>query len=163
MTIADDIARIIEQEAALVFERFDEETAFALGAAARDKALTEKLPVVIDIRTWDRALFFCALPGSVESNADWVRRKVNTVRRTSRSSFRVALEQDSPDGVFAPRHGLDPKDFALAGGCFPIRLVNAGVIGTIGVSGLPSRDDHVFVVDVLARFLGQDPARLALA
>lgn len=159
---ADDIARIAEQEEALVFASFDEDAAFRLGSILREKAREGELPVVIEVLTWDRKLFFCAMPGSNEGNVDWVRRKVNVVRRLSRSSYRVALEQNSPDGLLAPRHGVDGRDYALAGGAFPIRLANAGVIGAVAVSGLPQRDDHVLVYEAVCAFLGRDPAALAL-
>jgi uncharacterized protein (UPF0303 family) len=162
MSIEADIAQIREQEAAIVFERFDEEHAFRLGVALRDRAVREALPIVIDIRTWDRALFFAALPGSTDANADWVRRKVNVVRRMGRSSYRVALEQNTPDSLFPPRHGLDPKDFVLAGGGFPIRLANAGIIGCVTISGLPQRQDHAVVVEALCAHLGLDHAALVL-
>ena len=35
MTIADDIAKVAEQERALVFPRFDEETALSIGTAIK--------------------------------------------------------------------------------------------------------------------------------
>ncbi|RST83103.1 heme-degrading domain-containing protein [Aquibium carbonis] len=162
MSIETDIARICEQEAAIVFPRFDEDEAFRLGIWLRERALREALPIVIDIRTWDRALFFAALPGSTDANADWVRRKVATVRRMGRSSYRVALEQNTADGLFPARHGLDPKDYVLAGGGFPIRLADAGIIGCVTVSGLPQRQDHALVVEALCARLGLDHARLAL-
>ncbi|MFN3548872.1 MAG: heme-degrading domain-containing protein [Mesorhizobium sp.] len=162
MSIESDIARIAEQEAAIVFDRFDEEEAFRLGAALRERAARDHLPIVIDIRTWDRALFFAALPGSTDANSDWVRRKINTVRRMGKSSYRVALEQNTSDSLFPPRHGLDPKDFVLAGGCFPIRLANAGIIGCVTISGLPQRQDHGVVVEALCAHLGLDHAALAL-
>lgn len=162
MSRESDIARIKDQEAAIVFERFDEEEAFRLGLALRERAVTGDLPIVIDIRTWDRQLFFCAMPGSTDANADWVRRKVNVLRRFGRSTYRVALEQNRDDELFAPRHGLDPKDFVLAGGGFPIRLNNAGIVGCVTVSGLPQREDHAVVVEALSSHLGLDHAALAL-
>lgn len=162
MSRESDIARIKDQEAAIVFERFDEDEAFRLGLALRERAVTGKLPIVIDIRSWDRQLFFCAMPGSTDANADWVRRKVNVLRRFGRSTYRVALEQNRDDELFAPRHGLDPKDFVLAGGGFPIRLKNAGIVGCVTVSGLPQREDHALVVEVLSLHLGLDHASLTL-
>ena len=162
MNAETDIVRIARQEAAIVFDRFDEEQAFLLGVSLRELAVREKLPIVIDIRTWDRALFFAALPGSTEANVDWVRRKVNTVRRMGKSSYRVALEQDTADGLFPPRHGLEAKDFVLAGGGFPIRLARAGIIGCVTISGLPQRQDHAIVVEALCAHLGLDHMALAL-
>ncbi len=162
MSHESDIARIREQEAAIAFQRFDEAEAFGLGVRLRERAVRDGLPIVIDVRTWDRALFYAALPGSMDANADWVRRKVNVVRRFLRSSYRVALEQDTADSLFAPRHGLDPKDYVLAGGGFPIRIAHAGIIGCVTVSGLPQRQDHAVVVEALCAHLGLDAEALAL-
>lgn len=163
MAEADDIARISEQEKALVFDRFDEATAFALGSLLRDRALADGLGIVIDIQTWDRPLFYAALPGSTGSNANWVRRKRNVVRHYATSSYRMRLIKARPDRTFPPGDGLDPADFVLAGGAFPLAVVGIGVIGAIAVSGLPERQDHAVVVDALCDFLGKPRQDLALA
>src|SRR5262249_5854612 len=89
----DDIARIAEQEANLVFDGFDEATAFAIGSAIRERGLREKLPIIVDIRTWDRPLFYAALPGSTADNANWARRKRNVVQNFLKSTYRMVLQQ----------------------------------------------------------------------
>mgnify|MGYP001256729182 FL=1 len=162
MSTADDIAAIARQESELVFDRFDEATAFALGAAIRDRAIAENLPIVVDIQTWDRPLFYAAMPGSAGANANWARRKRNTVRLYLKSTYRLVLEKARPDRTFPPGDGLDPADYVLAGGGFPIRVRSAGVIGVIAVSGLPERQDHAVVVDALCDLLGKPRAELAL-
>lgn len=162
MAAADDIAKIIEQEKALVFSAFDEQAAFDLGAALRERALRDGLAINIDIRLWDRALFYAAMPGSTASNADWARRKINTVRHFQKASYRVFLEQGGVDQVIAARHGLPATDYVLAGGAFPIRVTSVGVVGAVAISGLPSRVDHATVVAALADLLGADGAALAL-
>ena len=162
MPAADDIAKIIEQEKALVFAAFDEAAAFELGSRLRGKALADNLPINIDIRLWDRPLFYCALPGSRASNADWARRKINVVRHFLKPSYRLFLEQGGKDQVIAPHHGLPATEYIFAGGAFPIRVENAGVIGAVAISGLPSRQDHNTVVAVLADLLGADGSALAL-
>ncbi|MBX3598051.1 MAG: heme-degrading domain-containing protein [Rhizobiaceae bacterium] len=160
---ASDIARVIEQEAALVFERFNEATAFEIGSRLRERALAENLPIVIEIRFWDRLLFYAALPGSTASNTDWVRRKMNTVKMFHKSTYRMVLEQNSPDRLFKSYYGLDPADYVLAGGAFPIHVTGTGVVGAIAVSGLPQRQDHAVVVAAIAEHLKLDGAALALA
>ena len=77
----DDIARVKRQEQALVLPAFDEDVAFALGSSIRARASAEGLSLVVDIRSWDRQLFFSATAGTSADNAEWVRRKINSVRR----------------------------------------------------------------------------------
>lgn len=158
----EDIARIAEQEAKLVFDSFDEATAFAIGSAIRERGLREKLPIIVEIRTWDRPLFYAALAGSTADNANWARRKRNVVQNFLRSTYRMVLEQQREDRTFKPGAGLSSADYVLAGGGFPVTVKGAGVIGVIAVSGLPERDDHGIVVEAVARHLGLDANALAL-
>lgn len=162
MAVAEDIAKIAEQEATLVFPAFDEATAFAIGSAIRDRGLKDGLPIVVDIQTWDRPLFYAALPGSTGDNANWARRKRNVVKTFLKSTYRMVLEQQRPDRTFKVGAALDIADYVLAGGGFPVVVKGAGVIGVIAVSGLPEREDHSIVVAVLAEHLGLDAAALAL-
>ncbi|RUU90936.1 MULTISPECIES: heme-degrading domain-containing protein [unclassified Mesorhizobium] len=160
--MADDIETIKRQEATLVFSEFDEAIAFEIGTAIRDRALAGNLPIIVDIRTFDRPLFYAALPGSNASNPDWARRKINVVKRFLRSTYRMVLEQQRPDRSFKIGEGLDIADYVLAGGGFPVTVKGAGVIGVIAVSGLPEREDHGVVVDALCDHLGVDKRGLAL-
>ena len=162
MSVESDIRKIIEQESALVLDRFDEQVAFEIGAALRERGLCDKLPICIDIRTFDRPLFYAALPGSNASNPEWARRKINALKRWLKSTYRLALEKKNVDGIVDPRDGLNPGDYVLAGGAFPIHVRNAGVIGAVAVSGLPQRDDHAVVVDALCDHLGIARKKLAL-
>ena len=119
MAAADDVARIIEQEQGLVFSRFDEHVAFAIGQRIRERALRETLGLVADVRLWDRPLFYMAMPGTTADNPHWVRRKANTVQRLQKSTYRVVLEKTWDGDTFPLRRGLDPAEFVLAGGGFP--------------------------------------------
>ncbi len=158
----DDIRTIIRQEQDLVFPAFDEAVAFAIGSALRDRALRDGLGIVADVRTWDRPLFYMALPGTTGDNPHWVRRKANTVQRLMKSTYRVVLEKTWDADYFPPRRGLDNMEFVLAGGGFPIRVKGAGMIGAITVSGLHERDDHGLVVDAICGHLGLDRTAFAL-
>ena len=153
MSLTDDIAILKMQEAALVFTRMNEDDAWKLGSQMRNAAIAANLPLVIEIRIGIRPLFYVALPGSTPENPDWVRRKVNTVYRFEASSYRIALEYQSRGASFDASRGLDPMQFAPAGGGFPIRLAGS-VVGVVTVSGVPQRDDHNFVAENLAQYLG---------
>ncbi|MBE0579445.1 heme-degrading domain-containing protein [Devosia sp.] len=160
MAVAEDIALVKKQEQDLVLAEFDEAVAFKLGSAIRDRALAEGLSLVVDIRTWDRQMFFAATDGTSADNAEWVRRKVNTVRRFQRASYRMVLERG--EAPFSPQAGADPADFVIAGGGFPIRVKGAGIVGCLTISGLPGRDDHGVAVAALCDHLGLDRAAFAL-
>lgn len=156
-----DIDLIKKQELELVLSQFDEAVAFAIGNSVRERALAEGLSLVVDVRSWDRQLFFAATPGTSADNAEWVRRKVNTVRRFQRASYRMVLERG--EGPFLPQSGADPMDYVMAGGGFPIRVTGAGIVGCITISGLPGRRDHGVAVDALCDHLGRDRAAYALS
>jgi uncharacterized protein (UPF0303 family) len=153
---ADELSSVVRQEAELVCERFGPDEAFAIGSRIRAHALAAKAAIVIDIVLWDRPLFYAALEGSTGSNPQWTRRKINVVKVFHKSSYRMALEQRRPDRLFPAGYGLDPADYVLAGGGFPIRLQSAGVIGAIGVSGMTEREDHQIIVNALREHLAQD-------
>lgn len=150
-----DIQKVMIQEELLVFESFTEADAWNLGTQMRAEAENYSQGVVIDIRRDEDVLFFTAMPGTTAENADWARRKRNLVNRTHCSSYLTGLKVKFQDGSAIVAQ-LDEVDFAWHGGCFPIRVQGVGVVGTATVSGLPQREDHKLVVDVIARYLGVD-------
>ncbi len=101
------------------------------------------------------------MPGTTADNPNWVRRKINTVQRLLKSSYRVALEQNRENRLFAPNRALDGADFVLAGGAFPIRMKGFGPIGCVTISGLHERDDHQVGVDAVAEELSGSTRRLS--
>lgn len=153
MTGRELLDELEAQESRLVFDRFDEGTAWDLGVALREAALSAGLPVAISIRRNGRRLFHAALPGSSADNDGWLARKSAVVDRYSRSSLRVG-EQFRVDGKsFEEDSRLDVTLFAAHGGAFPIVVRGTGCIGTVAVSGLPQLEDHRLVVEVLEDFL----------
>jgi uncharacterized protein (UPF0303 family) len=157
-----DIARIKQQEQVLVFPGFTEADALAIGLAIIRNLEAEGKNGLVDVTLWDRQVFAHSMAGANADNADWVRRKINVVRRFQTSSYRKALELLVAGRAFEAGNGTDPKDYAAAGGSFPIRLKDGPVIGCVTVSGLPQRDDHNEAVRAIALHLGHDPAKLAL-
>ena len=157
-----DLARIALQEQRLQFERFDATSAWALGTRLKEAAETHGVAVAIDIQLHGQPLFFYAMPGTTLDNVDWIRRKRNVVMRFQRSSYAVGLQLQQRQTTLEMQLGVDTRDYAPHGGCFPLNLLGTGCIGTITVSGLPQRQDHELVVEVLAELLGQPLHELAL-
>lgn len=163
MSLTEDLARLIQQEETLQFPHFDEALAWQIGCNLYDQATENSWPLVIDVRRFDRQLFFAALPGSTTDNQEWVRRKTNSVQRFLRSTYRLKHQLALENQDITQRYYLSPADYTCAGGGFPVIVQGAGVIGSITVSGLPDRQDHQLIVEGLCLQLGHDPAALALS
>jgi uncharacterized protein (UPF0303 family) len=162
MAVKDDIPLIFTQESSLTFSSFSEADAFAIGARIREIALSRGVGVFIDIRLWDRVLFTHAMSGTSSDNEDWVRRKVNVVKRFHVSSYRKGQEMKRDGKSFGPETGTHDADYAAHGGGFPIRLKDGPIIGCITVSNLPQREDHKLAVEAIALHLGLDPKAFAM-
>jgi uncharacterized protein (UPF0303 family) len=162
MNIDKDLEKIALQEKRLQFKHFDAEVAWTLGTALKAAAEKRQVAVAIDIQLHGHPLFSYAMPGTTPDNLDWVRRKRNVVMRYHRSSYAIGLKHERAHTTLQGTTGLDLKDYATHGGCFPILLVGTGCVGTITVSGLPQRDDHALVVSVLQDYLHLANEDLAL-
>lgn len=153
MDIERDLERIALQEKLLRFPHFDAQLAWTLGTALKSAAEKRGVALAIDIQLHGHPLFFYAMPGTTPNNVEWVRRKRNLVNRFHRSSYAIGLEVLRDKSTLEAKIGGDARDYAAHGGCFPILLPGTGCVGTITVSGLPQRDDHALVVDVVAACL----------
>jgi uncharacterized protein (UPF0303 family) len=153
------LARLRADEAALVFDRFDEDDAWRLGTRLVEAARAEGLPVAISIRRNGQRLFHAALPGASADNDAWLDRKCRVVDRYGASSYAVGVRCLVEGTTFEESSRLDPDRYAAHGGAFPLRIAGVGVVGTVAVSGLPQADDHAFVVRELRRFLADGAER----
>ncbi len=147
------IAELEEQERELVFSRFDNDDAWRLGCRLVETARSRSLAVTVDIRRGPQQLFHAALPGTTPDNDSWIERKVRVVERFGGSSYLVGLRARAKGITFAAMHDLPLQEYAAHGGCFPVRVRDVGVVGTVTVSGLPQADDHALVVEVVRDFL----------
>ncbi|MBN9347037.1 MAG: heme-degrading domain-containing protein [Devosia sp.] len=163
MSTTDDIEKVAEQERLCMFTAFDEATALAIGSRIGELARAAGKALAIDIRFWNRQLYFQTMPGTSADNLEWIRRKSNFVRRYNRSSYSQTLRFEAAGKTgFAFDDGVDDMEVAAHGGSFPIRIAGVGIVGAITVSGVPGRYDHGFVVEAICAHLGIDYGPLAL-
>ncbi len=162
MNIDHDLEKITLQEKLLQFQHFDSEVAWAIGTALKSIAEKRQLSIAFDIQLHGFPLFSFSMPGTAPDNWDWIRRKRNVVMRFHRSSYAIGLKHRRDHTSLQDVAGLDLKDYATHGGCFPILLASTGCVGTITVSGLPQREDHSLVVSVLQDYLHLSAEDLAL-
>lgn len=142
-----------KQEQQAQFQGFSEEIAFDFGSVIFGIARGRRAPVVVNIRTADRALFHAAMPGATPDNDEWVRRKSNVVLRYHQSSLLFGDTLALKGRVINPDMGIDLMNYASHGGSFPIRVKKAGVVAAVTVSGLPQLDDHRMIVEALDQYL----------
>ena len=162
MGLSEDLERIALQERELRLPNLDAQAAWEVGSRLRGLAAERGLKLVVDVRRFGQPLFYAALDGTTPDNAEWVRRKSNVVARFHRSSYAVGLTLKLKETTLLDRYGLPVADYAADGGSFPLIVENAGVVGSVTVSGLPQRDDHNLVVEALCAHLGRDFAALRL-
>ncbi len=162
MNPKQDIEQILLQEQRLRFPTIDFDTCWELGVRLREQAKARDLPIAIGLQLNGQQIFFSALPGTSADNSEWMRRKLNVVQRFQCSSYLVQRQLTLKDTNLPDRSAAAHEDYAAAGGGFPLKLENGLCVGGVVVSGLPQRQDHELVVEVLSEWLGQDYSELAL-
>jgi len=151
---AHDLEILAQQEALLRFTEFTPDTAWALGARLHEALLRHEKGGTVEIELADQLLFACTTPGAKPDQADWIRRKRNTVHHFARSSYAVGRQLELEHQTLEADHNLPLVDYAAHGGGFPLFLAGPECVGTIIVSGLPQREDHNLVVTAIAEYLG---------
>lgn len=151
------ISDLEDHERELVLDSFTHDDAWALGSRIAERAVRERLPVIIDIRRADCVLFRAAMEGSTPDQADWVDKKSATTFRFQGSSLLVGLRLGADDRDPFAIGWLDPARYTLAGGSFPVRVRGAGVVAAITVSGLTSEEDHGLIVEELQAYRARRP------
>ena len=158
-----DLKTIGKQEDCLRPLHFDAHTAWDLGVRLKQMAESRAVAITIEIRLARETVFFFAMPGTSPSNADWARRKRNTVELMERSSYAIGRANARDGSSLEAKMGLPLRDYADHGGSFPIVVPQVGCVGVVTVSGLPQREDHAMVVQALAELCGVPPDDVRLA
>ena len=149
------LEEIKSQEERIHFSSFDYNDAYTLGTMLRERGLTTPKPIAIRIVFDDIILYQSFLPGTDESNNQWMNRKQHTVERCHTSSLRAAVEREL-NGV-KENWQQDESHYAFCGGGFPI-IVNDEFRGVAMISGLPHLEDHRNLVEVMDQFCAQKNA-----
>lgn len=150
------LSQLLQEEAELQFERFNEQTAWQLGSLLVERATAQGLPVTIDIMRGEQQLFHAALPGASADNDEWIKRKVRVVYRFGHSSFYMGQKLKASGKTIEEVYLIPESQFAAHGGCFPIIVRGTGMVGAATVSGLPQEEDHKLVTQVLREFLAKE-------
>jgi len=145
--------QLLLEEDELQFTKFNEDTAWQIGSDLVTHAVTERLPITIDITRGEHQIFHASRPGTSADNDEWVKRKVRLVYRFGHSSFYMGQLLKSKGKRLEDAYSISENLYAPHGGCFPVIVKGVGMIGTITVSGLAQEEDHRLVVQAIREYL----------
>ena len=154
----ENYAAIIEaastQEALLRFDHFTAKDAYDLGTFITDRVYARGMEMAVCIRKANgHILYQHCTQGTTLSNQLWMQRKFNTAVMTEGSTLR-AWAALAMKGQIPQDQGVSPIDYAYCGGGFPIRLKTGEFVAVAIVSNLPHREDHRFIAEAIADYLG---------
>ena len=92
------------------------------------------------------------MDGTDSYNEWWMDKKLNTCRMTGVSSIRSLVEVAEGVRPMEPEFENE-NNFALCGGCFPLRNAAGKLLGYALCSGMPHQCDHQLIADALSEFL----------
>ncbi len=162
MNTDSDVARLALQEERLQFDAFDQAAAWTLGTRIKTLAEQAGVALAIEVRIAKETVFFYAMPGTGPNNAEWARRKRNSVELLHTSSYALHLKLEKEGSSLETKQGLPLRDYATHGGSVPIRVKGMGVIGAVTVSGVPQREDHGLAIQAMAELCGVPLHEVAL-
>ena len=142
-----------QQEEILRVEKMSAEDALALGVIMSGLAKEKyQKPIAIRIILGGHVGFSFLMDGTSMNNEWWMDKKLNTCRATGASSIRSLVEL--AEGIRPMESEFENEgDYALCGGCFPLRNAAGKLLGYVLASGMPHECDHQLIVDALAEFL----------
>lgn len=141
----------------LHFERFLAEDAWKLGNLLVRKAVEKNAALAIMIQVNQKKMFYYAFDQTDLNHERAVIRKTNVAEAFRCPSLRIFYELKNTGMTIGDR-GRDPMDYLALGGAVPICLEQAGIIGTVCVSGMSHFEDHQFTVECMKEYLTKGAA-----
>lgn len=144
---------LAEHEEKLRTEAMNSDQALALGVIM-NRIAKEKYqkPVAMRVILGGHTAFSFHMDGTSLNNDWWMDKKLNTCRATGVSSIRSLVEVAEGLRALEPEFEND-GDYALCGGCFPLRNAAGKLLGWVLASGLPHECDHQLIADSLSEYL----------
>ena len=146
---------LLQEELLLMLPALDVADAIEIGEIAKSFGSQRGLPIAVEVRVGDWAVYHASLPGSTPENDWWIGRKARVVKLKKHSTMyeRVLAEEQGID--WHKENNLLDETHAIHGGGLPLNTKNEGFVGVLLVSGLPQVEDHLLGVEVLTEFLAR--------
>ena len=146
---------LLQEELLLTLPALDVAGAVEIGEIAKSFGIQRSLPIAVEVRVGDWAVYHASLPGSTPENDWWIGRKARVVKLKQHSTMfeRVLAEEQGID--WHKENNLLDETHAIHGGGLPLITKGDGFVGVLLISGLPQVDDHLLGVEVLTEFLAR--------
>ena len=146
---------LLQEELLLTLPALDVADAIEIGEIAKSFGTQRSLPIAVEVRLGDWAVYHASLPGSTPENDWWIGRKARVVKLKQHSTMfeRVLAEEQGID--WHKENNLLDETHAIHGGGLPLITKNEGFVGVLIISGLPQVEDHLLGVEVLTEFLAR--------
>ena len=133
----------------ILLDNFNNDIAYQMGNAVVALARKRNQSIAIEICRLNHTIFLYIDDGLPADKHNWLRRKANVAMHFEESS--LCTKNDLINGKMSLEDpfGLDNIEYMAKGGSIPIFVNNAGMIGTITVSGLKDTEDHQIIIDAL--------------
>ncbi|MNW49573.1 hypothetical protein D3C74_269980 [compost metagenome] len=143
---------VFKQEQACILSQFSLKDGHFLGQLLVEAAGDKVEKTAISVSFGERIIYVRAGSETALENDYWARRKRNVVHHHGHSSMFVRLANNCDEEEYYRMSGLDPAEYAIHGGGFPIVVNHVGLVGTVVISGLPMEEDHAICYEALKRF-----------
>lgn len=130
-------------------EQFSNQIALEIGQKIIELAKSRNQHIAVEISRLNHTVFLFVDDNLPADKHNWLRRKANVAKRFEESSLSVKNDLKEGQMSLEKTFGLDERDFIAKGGSIPVFIKNAGMIGTITVSGLRDEEDHNIIVESL--------------
>ena len=146
---------LLQEELLLTLPALEVADAIEIGEIAKSFGTQRSLPIAVEVRVGDWAVYHASLPGSTPENDWWIGRKARVVKLKKHSTMfeRVLAEECGID--WHKENNLLDETHAIHGGGLPLITKSDGLVGVLLISGLPQVDDHLLGVEVLTEFLAR--------
>ena len=146
---------LLQEELLLTLPALDVADFIEIGEIAKSFGSQRSLPIAVEVRVGDWAVYHASLPGSTPENDWWIGRKARVVKLKKHSTMfeRVLAVEQGID--WHKENNLLDETHAIHGGGLPLITKNEGFVGVLLISGLPQVDDHLLGVEVLTEFLAR--------
>ena len=146
---------LLQEELLLRLPALGVADALEIGEIAKSFGSQRGLPIAVEVRVGDWAVYHASLPGSTPENDWWIGRKARVVKLKKHSTMyeRVLAEERGVD--WHKENNLLDETHAIHGGGLPLITKGDGFVGVLLISGLPQVEDHLLGVKVLTEFLAR--------